>query len=282
MTIYNTAPYFINNYQPNASFLHTYHATYPLQFKEYFLYHCKNPEEKKKTALQKYASHMNAMKVANQNIEKHLYTITSAYEKKYNIVFNNNVHIIVGLYGSNAFTHRQPIPDVTFCLEKLSPVDEHLKVIVAHEFGHVLHHMLSEQREVDWGAIPWFHPYTTLFQEGSATYLSEQLEIAKNQGTYFTYDDTGERWLAFSKKHKREIIRAFLSDMQTCHEDQIYREWFSIYGGTQFGYSRLGYFIGYELLHFIMKNYPELEAITIWRNANYIGTIHSILLEMSN
>lgn len=56
MNIYNTVPYFLNNYLPKEPFLMQYYSTFPAQFKEYILYHCKHQEQKRKVAFQKQNS----------------------------------------------------------------------------------------------------------------------------------------------------------------------------------------------------------------------------------
>ena len=76
---------------------------------------------------------LNNISEISKNIED-IYWKFKSYQKKYNVQFEKNVHIIVGMFGSNAFCQREIIPEGTFCVEKLSPNAEHLKVIIADEF----------------------------------------------------------------------------------------------------------------------------------------------------
>ncbi|GGP16410.1 DUF5700 domain-containing putative Zn-dependent protease [Oceanobacillus neutriphilus] len=280
MKIYNTVPYFLENYLPTVEYLNHYHEVFAPHFKEYFLYHCKDADEKIKNAIQKYPSQMSGIKEANAKIENLIQQVVTGYEQKYHVELTEDVHIIVGAYGSNAFTHRQINPEVTFCLEKLSSNEKHLKVIIAHEFGHALHNMLSDQEGMDWSELQWLHPFTTLLQEGCATYFSEQITAAE-KSVYFSYDDNGEEWLQFVEKNKSEIIHAFLEDLQKCSNSEIFREWFSINGGLHFGYTRLAYFIGYSVLQSLIEKYQEKKAVTIWKDPGFHEEIEKVLLDLA-
>jgi len=213
MKIYNTVPYFLENYVPSVEFLKHYHEKFSQHFEEYFLYHCKNPNEKITNAIEKYPSVMEDIKKSSVKIEHLIHQVTLAYKEKYGVQFTKDVHIIVGAYGSNAFTHRQIIPEISFCLEKLSSNDTHLQVIIAHEFGHALHNILTDQKGMDWAKVEWFHPFTLLLQEGCATYFSEQI-VKADQSVYFSYDDEGGDWLHFAEKEKSKIVLSFLEDIK--------------------------------------------------------------------
>lgn len=280
MKIYNTVPYFLLNYMPSERFLKHYHEKFSQHFKEYFLYHCKNADEKIKNAIQRYPSKMSEIKESSGKIESLIQEVVLTYRQKYNVEFTKDVHIIVGAYGSNAFTHRQIIPEVTFCLEKLSSNDKHLKVIIAHEFGHTLHNILSDQEGVDWSKVQWFHPFTTLFQEGCATYFSEQVADA-DKSVYFLYEDNGEEWLKFAEDNKNDIITTFLEDINKRTQSEVIHEWFSINGGSYFGFTRLGYFIGYNVIQILIEKYQEKEAVTLWKESTFNKEIETVLIELT-
>lgn len=265
---------------PSELFLKHYHEKFSQHFKEYFLYHCKNADEKIKNAIQKYPSKMSEIKESSGKIESLIQQIVLTYRQKYNVEFTKDVHIIVGAYGSNAFTHRQIIPEVTFCLEKLSSNDKHLKVIIAHEFGHALHHILSDQEGMDWSKVQWAHPFTTLFQEGVATYFSEQITDA-DKSVYFLYDETGKDWLRFAEDNKNEIFVAFFEDIKKRSQPEIFHEWFSINGGSYFGFERLGYFIGYNMIQILIEKYQEKKAISLWKESNFQQEIENVIFELT-
>lgn len=280
MKINNTANYFLDNYKPVEDFLTHYHEKYDKSFREYFLYHCNNKDKKKTDAIQKYSSKMEDIKKINEKINCLIYEIKNAYEKKYEVTFTKDIHVIVGMYGSNAFAERQIIPEITFCLEKLSTNDDHLKVIIAHEFGHALHNLLTEREGIDWTKIDWFHPYITLFQEGCATYFSERI-INVKKSVYFSYDDYGSDWLQFAENNQRKITQMFIDDLNQKEQPEIYKEWFSINGGKKLGYTRLGYFIGYKTVKCLLEKYDEIRAISLWKKSSFYEEVEKILLELS-
>ena len=136
MKIIDTVPYFIRNYEPTIRFLRTYYSEYPDIFKEYFSYHCKDTEERHNQSLRKYEENFQTIKQVHKNILPIIKEINEEYFKLYQISFPIEVNLIVGGFGSNAYTYRQIIPNITFSLEKLSTEPGHLRALVAHEFGH--------------------------------------------------------------------------------------------------------------------------------------------------
>lgn len=281
MIIHQTIPYFIKKFEPTAEFIEQYQQKYAVHFEEYFRYHCHRPEEKLKIALKRYPEKLPDIIEANGKIITLIKEVKVFYEMNYNVAFEKDVHLIVGMYGSNAFTHRQIIPEVTFCLEKLSPIDDHLRVIIAHEFGHALHNLLSDHVGMNWADLDWNHPYTWLLQEGSATYFSTKAVSLDDAAVYFTYDDE-EGWLRFAENNRVEILEAFQKDLQLLSPTDLFREWFSINGGTKFGKTRLAYYIGYELLLFLIRKTGEQEAVTAWKRPDFHSLMSETLEEMTH
>ncbi|MDV2580908.1 DUF5700 domain-containing putative Zn-dependent protease [Alkalibacillus haloalkaliphilus] len=279
MKIHNTVPYFMENFAPTEDFLRQYHEKFSPHFKEYFLYHCKNVDEKITKAIQIYLEKLSDIKESNDKIEGLIKQVQLTYEQKYDVEFTKDVHIIVGAFGSNAFTHRQIIPEVTFCLERLSPKDEHLKVIIAHEFGHALHHILSDQEGMNWPDVNWNNPFIWLLQEGCATYFSKQVTTA-DEPVYFSYDDHGEEWLNFAKDHQTRIVSTFIEDSNQQSPAEIFREWFSINGGRHFGYTRLAYYIAYVVLERLIEKHGERQAVTFWKDPNFSNEVNQVLIEV--
>ncbi|MEC1177509.1 DUF2268 domain-containing putative Zn-dependent protease [Metasolibacillus meyeri] len=208
-----------------------------------------------------------------QQMPKWIAEIAQFYEKAYSVQFTQNVHLLVGIYGSNAYTYRQYNPEIAFCLEKLSPQEAHLSVIIAHEFGHALHNLLSMQENIAWEMVDWANPVTWLLQEGIATYFSMQADV------YFAYDDDPE-WLVFCQAHEQQIVEKFRQDLQQCATQEMFKEWFSINGGAQFGYTRLGYYIGYRCVQELVRQYGELEAVTLWKTATFQECMHKQLEQL--
>jgi hypothetical protein len=244
LKIIDAVPFFLDNYQPSISFLRSYYNEFSYIFKEYFTYHCKDTEERHKQSITKYPEYFSTIKQVHQNILPIIKEITDEYFKKYQITFPIEVNLIVGGFGSNAYTYRQIIPNITFALEKLSPEPDHLKTIVAHEFGHAAHNIITNETGIDWTKMKWNSPLLWLNQEGVATHLSRQIVPNLHPSIYFSYSSEGKEWLSFSESNKHEIIKTFAIDYSSETPQAIFGEWFSIRGGTKFGFSRLGYFIG--------------------------------------
>jgi len=268
MKIHNTASYFLNNFQPTTEFLDDYYSTFTPHFKEYFAYHCYRPEEKKKMALTRYPELLPTIQLNSEKMESRIYKIVRKYESLYSVSIKQDVHMIVGAFGSNAFTHKQIFPEITFCLEKLSPEDDTLDAIIAHEFGHALHNARTDQLGIDWAKLDWMSPYTTLLQEGVATYHSMQV-VDISESIYFTYDQHGEDWLLFAKANEKELAAALYEDFETLNRSDLFREWFSINGGTRFGETRFAYYLGYRIVENLVDKLGELEAVSLWRRSDY-------------
>jgi len=186
--------------------------------------------------------------------------------------------LIVGGFGSNAYTYRHFIPNITFALEKLSPNKDHLRTIVAHEFGHAAQNIISNEAGIDWAIIQWNNPLTWLNQEGTATHFSRRTAKDLNPSIYFSYNDEGDEWLSFAKANQQEIKRTFAEDYSNLTPELVFPEWFSINGGKRFGHSRLGYFIGDLFFQNQINLYGEIKAITVWKDINFIGNAKSWLL----
>jgi len=269
MKIIDTVPFFMNNYEPTISFLRSYYADYPDIFAEYFPRHCKDTEERHTASIQKYPHYFPSIKEVHKIIVPIIKEVTEEYSKQYQITFPIDVHLIVGGFGSNAYTHRQIIPNITFALEKLSPNPDHLRVIVAHEFGHAAQNILTDQAGMDWTKAQWTSPLNWFYREGVATYFSRKTAPGLHPSIYFSYNDEGHEWLAFANKHSGEIKRAFADDYQSLETPSLYQEWFSINGGEKFGHNRLAYFIGDLFFQEEITRLGEMNAIIAWKEADF-------------
>jgi hypothetical protein len=69
--------------------------------------------------------------------------IEKAYKWLYDVSFPIEARLIVGGIDSNANAQRAILLHLTFALEKISPEPGHIQAIVAHDFGHVTHNLLS-------------------------------------------------------------------------------------------------------------------------------------------
>jgi hypothetical protein len=279
MKIIDTVPYFLENYHPSVGFLRSYFSKSPDVFKEYFAYHCKDTEERHRQSLEKYPGSLANIKEVYRNIIPIIEDITQKYFKRYKVTFPIEVNLIVGGFGSNAYNHRQIIPNITFALERLSPEPDHLKAIVAHEFGHAAHNILSNEAGLDWANMKWDSPLIWLYQEGAATHFSRRIVPNLKPSVYYSFNDEGDEWLAFAEENKKDIKREFAKDYAMETGGAIFREWFSINGGERFGHSRLGYFLGDLFFQHQVKGLGEMQAITAWKETNFIQEVESWLRE---
>jgi hypothetical protein len=266
----DTVPRFIDNFDISIDYLRSYYAEYPEIFHEYFAYHCKNTDERLNQSIAKYPQSLTVIKEVHQNIVPIIQEITEQYKKLYHVSFPIEVQLIVGGYGSNAYTHRQIIPNITFALEKLSPEPDHLRTIVAHEFGHATHNILTDQSGTDWGNIQWNNPLTWLNQEGAATHFSRQTAMNLHPSIYYSFNDEGHEWFTFAEANKVEIKKAYAKDYSDHTPVEIFREWFSINGGQKYGHSRLGYYIGNLFFQDQITKLGEMEAIIAWKENDFI------------
>ncbi|WP_043933247.1 hypothetical protein [Bacillus sp. EB01] len=277
MRIIDTVPYFLENYQPSINFLRSYYMNFPEIFREYFLYHCKDTEERHIQSITRYPQVFTSIQLIHNEIVTIIKEVEYNYLSMYQVNFPIDVYLIVGGFGSNAYTHKQIIPNVTFALEKLSPESSHLRAIIAHELGHVTHNIISDKAGNDWSKVDWNSPLTWLFQEGAATHFSRITSPGLSSSIYFSYDDNGDEWLAFASSHKEEIQFEFAKGLAECSPQEIFREWFSINGGKTFGFPRLAYFLGDMLFQEIVLQVGEMNAITAWKDHGFKDTINTWL-----
>ncbi|MFC7686426.1 hypothetical protein [Ureibacillus sp. GCM10028918] len=270
MKIIDTFPAFTK--EATLERLRQYHENYPEIFNEYFSYHCKNTDERLHKAIEKYPNDWDSINKVHQSIEHLLEEIVQNYQTKYQLDFPITVNLIIGAYGTNAYTHREIIPDITFAMEKLSFEADPLRIIIAHEFGHVAHNILSDGHGMDWKTVHWNHPYIWLLQEGAATHFSKQIIPNLNESIYFSYNNAGDEWLQFAKDNKRGIISRFVKDINSGKSSmEVFKEWFSINGGSTFGYSRLAYFIADCFFQDRVNEIGELNTLLLWKNEDYFS-----------
>lgn len=264
--------------QPNIERLRAYYKKYPDIFDYYFSYHCKDTSGKLEQAIDKYADGWDGIKKVHQMIRPLVKDVARKFGENHNLYFPINVNLIVGAYGSNAYTIRKIIADITFAMERLTYEKNPLQVIIAHEFGHVAHHMISDNHETNWTQMQWDHPYIWLLQEGAATHFSKQIVPELNESIYFSYDCEGEAWLTFAKENRKEIISCFVNDVHAGKTSaEIFKEWFSINGGTRFGLTRLAYFIADCFFQDFIWNKGEINTLLLLKQADFFQVMDSWL-----
>lgn len=268
MRIKTIIPDFLALYDSKTKFelhdLETYINRHPEVFDKYFPNHCPKTEERLQAATDTYPGKLNDIRTMSEKLPRIIEEIDGVYTKVFNNDLAINYTILVGTFGSNAFVTREIKGDIYFATEKLSPVTEHLKVIVAHEIGHVTHFSFADRQGMDWKTVDWIHGLTTLYTEGVATYLSRKIVPGLNQSVYFTYDDDGDSWVNCFEGNKREVKQRFLQDVLSGWDTVKEKEWFRLSGGSYFGYNRLGYLLGTKYVEHLVERVGEEEAFTFW------------------
>jgi hypothetical protein len=277
MKIIDTIPFFLETEHLSVESLNEYHQQFPDIFAQYFQYHCRNPEERLPKSIEQLQSEKSHIQRVQENIIPIIQETAIRFKAAYGVVFPVEVSLIAGLYGSNAYTWRQIIPNITFALEQLTYDKEHLRAIVSHEFGHAAQNILSEQAGMDWRTVKWDNPLIWLNQEGAAIHFSRKIAPDLPPSVYFSFDNQGDGWLTFAKSHVNEIKKGFHEDFQRLQHDELFREWFSIRGGQSFGYSRLGYFIGDLLFQNQIKRLGEEKAIIAWSEKDFFEQLQTWL-----
>lgn len=153
MRIENIIPDFLTLYESNQYFrmpnLEMYINSHPDIFDQYYPMHCPKTEERLQMAIAKYPTKVEDIRTISERLPMIIEDIETQFNKTFKIDLALNYKLIVGTFGSNAFVTRDNKREIYFAVEKLSVDVEHLKVIVAHEIGHVTHFSLSTNQNMD-------------------------------------------------------------------------------------------------------------------------------------
>lgn len=267
MNIYDYATPFLKGYKPTELYYEECFQEHKEVYDYYFTLHCNNKEMKMKKALEEHPNKLHEMQWVAANIPNFVKEITAKYEQLFPVKFTQDVYIFVGLGGTNAYTYRSMDPKIGFCVEKLEAEEGVLQTIIAHEFGHSLHHQYTTYCGIEASAISWNDPYTWLLQEGVATYLSMQVvDVPKD--VYFAWTRDVE-WLTFCENNKAQIKAALKKDLAEKSTSELFKEWFSINGGTTFGYTRLAYNIGFLVVESFVNEIGIEKTMTLWGRPDF-------------
>lgn len=268
MHIENNIPVFLefmeSKGQPTLTDLEAYLNEHAKIYEKYFPMHCPRTEERLSLALQKYEGKMDDIRSISASLPGIIRELDGEYERTFGLGLDLSFKLMVGTFGSNAFVTRDNRREIYFAVEKLSAERDHLKVITAHEIGHVTHFALATRDGMDWSTVDWEHGLTTLFTEGSATYLSKRLVPGLQKPVYFTYDDDGDPWVKCYEENKVQVKRRFLEDALGEWDMTKEKEWFRLSGGSYFGYNRIGYILGTDYVEQLVDRIGEDAALTFW------------------
>ena len=268
MNIENNIPTFLDFWestsQPALVDLESYLQEQEKLYEKYFPIHCPKTEERLSAALEKYEDKIDDIRSISASLPAIIQELVEEYQNSFGFDLDLSFKLIVGTFGSNAFVTRDNKREIYFAVEKLSAERDHLRVIAAHEIGHVTHFSLATRQGMDWSTVDWGQGLTTLFTEGAATYLSKRTVPGLSEPVYFTYDDEGEPWLKCYKENKAEVKRRFLEDATGEWDMTKEKEWFRLSGGSYFGYNRIGYILGTDYVDQLVERIGEEAALTFW------------------
>jgi len=193
MRIENIIPDFLTLYEANQNFrmpdLEMYLNRHPEIFDQYYPMHCPKTEERLQMAMAKYPTKVRDIKLISERLPSIIKEIETSFTETFNLKLALSYKLLVGTFGSNAFVTRDNKREIYFAVEKLSAEVNHLKVIVAHEIGHVTHFSLATNQGMDWKSVDWMNGLTTLYTEGVATFLSKKIVPNLKKSVF--------RWYAF-------------------------------------------------------------------------------------
>lgn len=283
MRIENIIPDFLALYVSKKDFrlpdLEQYINQHSNVFHQYFPMHCPKTGVRLQEAIKIYPGKIEDIRQISDRLPKIIEDTTSKYNKTFQLNLEASYKLIVGTFGSNAFVAGDNKSEIYFAVEKLSAEIEHLKVIVAHELGHVAHFTFATNQKMSWETVDWMNGCTTLYLEGAATYLSQKVVPHLNESVYFTYDNDGDPWVTCYKENKVEVKRRFLEDMSSGWDMAKEKEWFRLSGGGYFGYNRLGYLLGTDYVKDLVEKIGEEQALTFWNGNDVKKDILSWLAE---
>lgn len=268
MQIENNIPVFLefweSSEQPRLADLESYLNEHSKIYEKYFPMHCPRTDERLTAALQKYEGKMDDIRAISDSLPAIIEEVDEKFERTFGLGLELSFKLMVGTFGSNAFVTKDNRREIYFAVEKLSAERDHLKVITAHEIGHVTHFALATRDGMDWSAVDWGHGLTNLFMEGAATYLSKRIVPELQKPVYFSFDDEGDPWVKCYEENKSELKRRFLEDASGDWDMEKEREWFRLSGGAYFGYNRLGYVLGTDYVEQLVGRIGEDAALTFW------------------
>ncbi|MCM3744231.1 aminopeptidase [Sporosarcina luteola] len=268
MRIENSIPVFLefweSHQQPKLADLESYLNEHAEIYEKYFPIHCPKTEERLAEALRKYEGKIGDIRSISASLPGVIEELDEEYERTFGLGLDLSFKLMVGTFGSNAFVTRDNRREIYFAVEKLSAERDHLKVITAHEIGHVTHFALAARAGIDWSTVDWEHGLTTLFTEGAATYLSKRIVPGLQEPVYLSFDNEGAPWVKCYEENKAEVKRRFLEDALGEWDMVKEKEWFRLSGGTYFGYNRIGYTLGTDYVEQLVERIGEDAALTFW------------------
>lgn len=207
----------------------------------------------KEKILPKLEDYIPLMQRARENLIKICGSIYEQAVKKIGLNFDVIFVIYVGIgCGAGWATEYDGFPASLFGLEKIVELNWHtqkkLKGLICHELGHLIHVKYRkgfkkfEKEERDTSFLLYSEGFAKRFE-----YLILGEEIWNEA------DD--ENWLLWCKEHKKYLAKEYLSRINNkINVNDFFGDLLSIKGKRQ-----TGYFLGYEFIRWLEKNYNIME-----------------------
>jgi len=218
-------------------------------------------------------SNRSKLEILNTNFLQ----VTKNLEKEINDKFNINIDVDIILYlglcnGAGWFTKFDNKRVVLLGIEKIIELGwediTSLKALIYHELGHVWHDIQRDGSNIDNSSSIF-----QLYQEGIAMVFEQSLFNDIN-----FYHQNRDGWLDWCLKNELEIKKEYLKRIDNSESTQdFFGDWCNYKG-----YSDVGYFLGTQLIRYMLKKYT-LEEIAkmdmILISNEYVNYANNINLE---
>jgi hypothetical protein len=177
--------------------------------------------------------------------------------------FNSGIFIViyVGIgIGAGWAAQYKNQPALLFGLENIAECDwsnhQAIQWLIAHELGHLVHYSWREAAQKTKSSGPWWQ----LYEEGFAQYIENLLAGDNNNGFH-----QGVEWLSWCQENKAHLASEFLTIVDKGESAiRFFGSWYKI-----FGKSETGYYLGYEAIkelekQFSFKDIALLEDVAVY------------------
>lgn len=189
------------------------------------------------------------MEDAHKNILANCEKIVSQFNEVFNIKFNVNIVLYVGIgNGAGWATYYDNTPAVLLGLDKIAELgwnsEETLYGLISHELCHLLHEQLRGKED---GIIAIGEKIAdsrelslwNLYEEGFAQ-RCEQIVVGQDK----YHEDTDGEWTKWCNDNKDRMKKLYIDLVDKGETTNIfYGSWFNVEG-----HSQVGYFLGCELI----------------------------------
>jgi predicted SprT family Zn-dependent metalloprotease len=236
-------------------------------------------EDWRQVARQMIFPGMNDKLPAIEGAYKNLKSIVAPVENKVRRVFDFQETVYYVLYiglgnGAGWATKYEGNWAVLFGLEGIvdSGFDQPdgLEGLVAHELGHVIHHVRRAARGLGSGEGPWWQ----LYEEGFAQRC--ETSVAAGDRWHMRASDTDDDWLAWCQANRAWLAAEFLRVAD--HGESVrpfFGSWYELRGHKQ-----TGYFLGHQVISNLAIN-MTLSDIALLDGATLERKIKDVLLEFA-